>query len=99
MPLMEQQGNDAGGDEVEAARWPLYVRVLAVCYVLSYALQVVAFFGLVLSAAFLSGFGRRLNPWAIGLLVTGAAVVIFCWLFRRWFVWWGRRNYPTGKPE
>jgi hypothetical protein len=40
--------------------WPLYVRVLAVSYTLSYAVQPVAFLGLTGTAALLYGLGRPL---------------------------------------
>jgi hypothetical protein len=81
------------------AAWPLYVRVLAVSYVLSYAVQVVAFLGLTGTAALLYGLGRPVDGLVLGLGAGGIAVVILCGAFRRWFAAWGRRNYPAGKPE
>jgi hypothetical protein len=97
MPCGERGAADADGDK--ARKWSLHVRILAVCHVLSYGVQALAFVGLALPAAFLTGFGRALDPMVIGLRVTSAAILGLCWVFRRWFVWWGRKNYPTGKPE
>jgi hypothetical protein len=90
---------DAGADSrADTPTWPLYVRVLAVAYVLSYALQPVAFLGLTGTAALLYGLGRHLDGLVLGLGAAGVLVVLGCGAFRRWFVRWGRRNYPTGEP-
>src|SRR4051794_10725967 len=80
-------------------RWPLYVRVLAVCYVLTYPVQALAFVALVLPAAFLTGLVGPLDGVVLGLRLASVLVLVLCWGFRYWFVRWGRRNYPTGKPE
>jgi len=83
----------------EEARWPFYVRALAVLYVLSYAVQWIAFLGATGTAAILYARGHRLDGLVVGLGLGGIMCVILCGAFRRWFVRWGRRNYPEGKPE
>jgi hypothetical protein len=80
------------------AKWPLYVRLLAVFYVLSYAVQIVAFLGLMGTAVVLFSLRQQVDEWVLGLGLGGLVCVILCEVFRRWFVRWGRRNYPTGKP-
>jgi hypothetical protein len=85
--------------EGNSPTWPLYVRVLAVSFVLSYAVQWIAFLGLTGAAALLYGLRHRLDGLVLGLGLGGVACVILCGAFRRWFVRWGRRNYPEGKPE
>jgi hypothetical protein len=77
----------------------LYVRVLAVFHVLSYAVQWIGFLGLAGAAAILYARGQRLDALSLGLGLGGFLCVILCGAFRRWFVRWGRRNYPEGKPE
>ena len=79
----------------EAPQWPVYVRVFAVFHVLSYAVQWVGFVGLTGTAAVLYGLRHRLDGVVLGLGLAGAICVILCSAFRRWFVRWGRRNYPA----
>src|SRR5262245_5947347 len=79
--------------------WPLYVRVLAVSYVLSYAVQVAAGIGLIGTAFVLHGLGHPFEGLPLAFGASGIAVVVLCSVFRRWFVAWGRRNYPEGKPK
>ncbi|MFO0918233.1 MAG: hypothetical protein U0872_07960 [Planctomycetaceae bacterium] len=78
-------------------QFPLYVRILAIAHVLS---LVAGPLGLIV----LGGFGcllfvlRRgvddtiLSLWALGIACPGLGA-----LYRRWFVNWGRRNWPDGK--
>jgi hypothetical protein len=73
--------------------------VLAVSYVLSDAVQWVGLLGLTGTAVVLAGLGRRLDGLVLGLGLGGIGCVVLCSAFRRWFVRWGRRNYPAGKPE
>jgi hypothetical protein len=96
---MSRWDDDRAPDGGQPPRWPLYVRVLAVSHVLSYALQPVAFIGLTGTAFLLYCLGRPLDGLVLGLGVGGIACVLLCSAFRRWFVAWGRRNYPEGKPE
>jgi hypothetical protein len=79
--------------------WPWYVRVLAVSFVLSYLVQPVAFVGLAGAAVLLYGFGHPLDGLVVGLGVAAVIAFLLCAAFRWWFVRWGRRRYPTGKPE
>jgi hypothetical protein len=79
--------------------WPLHVRVLAVSYVLSYAVQWLAFIGFTGTAAVLYVLKRRLYGLPLGLGVGGIICFILCGAFRRWFVQWGKRKYPTGTPK
>ena len=88
----------SAGGPADAPTWPLSVRVLAVCYVLSYAVQPVAFVGLTGTAALLYGLGRPLDGLVLGLGAAGILIVLVCGAYRRWFVRWGRRKYPSGKP-
>jgi hypothetical protein len=74
--------------------WPWYIRVLAVCYVLSYALQWLAFVGLTGTAAFLYARGHRLDSLVLGLAFSSLGCVLLCIVVRRRFVRWGRKNYP-----
>jgi hypothetical protein len=83
----------------QESRWPLYVRALAIFHVLSYAVQWIAFLGAAGTAAILYARGHRLDGLVLGLGIGGIMCVILCSAFRRWFVRWGRRNYPEGKPE
>ncbi len=76
------------------AQWPLYVRVLAVAYVLSHVVQWVAFILLAGTAAFLYGLGHSLDGVVVGLGLGGFACVAACHAFRWWFPRWGRRHYP-----
>jgi hypothetical protein len=82
----------------DAPTWPFSVRVLAVGYVLSYAVQPVAFLGLTGTAALLYGRGLPLDGLLLGLGAAGVLIVLACGAYRRWFVRWGRRHYPTGQP-
>jgi hypothetical protein len=84
------------GAPADAPTWPRDVRVRAVCYVLSYAVQPVAFLGLTGTGALLYGLGRPLDVLVVGLGAAGILTVLACGAFRRWFVRWGRRKYPTG---
>jgi nitric oxide reductase large subunit len=79
--------------------WPKYVRVLAVCYVLSYVLQPVAFLGLTGTVVLLYYLGHPVDGLLLGVGAGAIIVVPLCSAFRRWFVAWGRRNYPKGKLE
>jgi hypothetical protein len=85
--------------EPDEPAWPLYVRVLAVSYVLSYLVQPVAFFGLAGAAVVLYCLGHPLDGLVVGLGVGGVLAFLLCEAFRRWFVRWGKRRYPNGKPE
>ena len=87
------------GRKPAASAWPLYVRVLAVSYVLSYAVQWLAVLGFTGTAAVLFGMRRQLDGPTIGLGLGGVVSFMLCGGFRSWFVRWGRRNYPDGKPE
>src|SRR5262245_30699993 len=82
-----------------APPWPRYVRLLAVSYVLSYALQWLALLGLTGTAAVLLGLGHRLDGLVVGLALGGLGSALLCAGFRHWFVRWGKRHYPAGKPE
>ncbi len=86
--------SETDSDGSSQQTWPLYVRVLAVCFVLSYVLQPVAFFGLTGTAALLYGFRHSLDGLVLGLGAAGISVAVLCAVFRRWFVAWGRSNYP-----
>jgi Ni/Fe-hydrogenase subunit HybB-like protein len=96
--MSQQDDRDTNGGDRQQV-WPLYVRVLAVCCVLSYALQPVAFIGLTGTAVVLYGLGRPVDGLLVGLGAGGIVVVVLCGVFRRWFTAWGRRNYPEQKPE
>ena len=87
----DEQGNPT--------QWPLYVRLLAVLYVLSYVGQRVTFMGLTGTAALLFGLGHPLDGLVLGLGVGGITCVILCMAFRLWFVRWGRKNYSEAKTE
>ncbi|HVS40192.1 MAG TPA: hypothetical protein VMS17_31835 [Gemmataceae bacterium] len=92
---------DSPDDELESGpdqrgapvRWPLCVRILAVCYVLSLAVQMVGFL-LVGAAAFLYGRRRDIDGWVLGLVLAGSATIVACTAFRFWFRRWGRTHYP-----
>jgi hypothetical protein len=88
----------SAGRSADAPPWPLYVRVLAGCNVLSYGVQPAAFLGLTGTAGLLHGLGRPLDGLVLGLGAAGVLTVLLCGAYRRWFVRWGRRNHPTGKP-
>jgi hypothetical protein len=80
--------------------WPRYVRVLAVAYVLSYAVQWAALLLLTGAAALLYGLGRPLDGLVLGLGLGGVACAALCAGFRRWFLRWGRRRWPpAGVPR
>jgi hypothetical protein len=96
---MAEQGdfNATAGDRQGV--WPKPVRVLAVCYVLSYLLQPVAFFGLMGAVVVLYCLGHPFDGLLLGLGAGAIIALMACSGFRRWFVAWGRRNYPEGKLE
>jgi hypothetical protein len=83
----------------DAPQWPLYVRVFAVFHVLSYGVQWIGFLGLTGTAALLYGLRHRLDGVVLGLGLGGVICVILCSAFRRWFVRWGRKNYPARNAE
>jgi len=88
------EGSKSGPDQRDGAvRWPLCVRVLAVCYVVSLAVQLFGFL-LVGAAAFLCGRRSEIDGWVLGLGLAGAATIFACTAFRFWFRHWGRRRYP-----
>jgi cyanophycinase len=45
-----------------------------------------------------AGLSRSLDGLVLRLGGAGILTVLACAAFRRWFVRWGRQNYPTGKP-
>ena len=78
-------------------QFPFPVRALAVAHVLS---LVVGPIGLIV----LGGIGcvlyarrREVDDGILMLWATGVACPGACALYRRWFVNWGRRNWPDGK--
>jgi hypothetical protein len=73
--------------------------VLAVSHVLSYAVQWLAVLGLTGTAAVLFGMRRQLDGLTSGFALSGVVSFMLCGAFRSWFVRWGKRNYPHGKPE
>jgi hypothetical protein len=96
--MSEQDHCKATGADDHAV-WPRYVRMLAVCYVLSYVLQPLAFLGLIGTALWLYTLGHALDGLWLGVGAGAIIVVLLCSAYRRWFVAWGRRNYPEGKLE
>ena len=91
---------DERPDESDVQRqWPLYVRVLAVAFVLSYPAEGIAFLSLTGTAALLYGLGHPLDGLLFGLGLGGVAAVILCHAYRWWFPRWGRKHYPSAGPE
>lgn len=80
-------------------RFPLYVRILAVLHVLSLVLGPAGFIlfgsvGCILWTRHRAVDELVLACWALAL---GSPAV--CALYRKWFVQWGRANWPDGKPR
>jgi hypothetical protein len=91
---------DEGSGEGDAPRkWPPYVRVLAVSYMLSYPVEGIAFLALTGTAAFLYGLRHPLDGLIVGLGLSGFAAVILCHAYRWWFLRWGRKHYPPADGE
>ena len=92
------QADPTGSDTPR--KWPLYVRVLAVSYVLSYPVQWLAFLGLTGTAAILYGLRHPLDGLVLGLALGGVTAVILCHAYRWWFPRWGRKHWgPPGEGE
>lgn len=87
-------------DEVDPPpQFPLYVRVLAVAHVLSLAVGPIGFFVLAGIGCFLYVRQGRVDENVLALLAMGVACPGACALYRRWFVSWGRMNWPDGKYQ
>ena len=69
----EPQPEPPGGGE-EQPRFPRYVRVLAVAYVLSFAVQPIGFLLLTGTATFLYGRRREIDGWVLGLGLGGGVL-------------------------
>ncbi|MFT3882915.1 MAG: hypothetical protein QM703_25075 [Gemmatales bacterium] len=78
--------------------FPLYVRILAVAHVLSLILGPVGCVILGAIARFL-WLKRGFDSLVIGLSLAGIGWLLFWIGFRRWFVWWGRKNWPETMNE
>ena len=89
----ESQPEPPGGGE-EQPRFPRYVRVLAVAYVLSFAVQPIGFLLLTGTATFLYGRRREIDGWVLGLGLGGGVLMVLCSVFRWWFPRWGRKHWP-----
>lgn len=87
------------GNGDDRPQFPLYVRVLAVIYVLSHVLGPAGFFLLAGFGCFLYARRGAVDNQVIELWVAGAACPGAGALFRRWFRSWGRMNWPDGKPD
>ena len=84
-------------DDDPQPQFPLYVRVLAVAHVLSLAIGPVGFIILAGISCFLYVRHGKVDDNVLALLATGIACPAACALYRRWFVSWGRMNWPDGK--
>lgn len=90
--------NLAVNDDEPSYPWPWYVRAMAVLYVLSYPLQVVIFFSLCATGAYMYARRGQFDATQVALAAGRVGTLILCSVYRSWFVAWGRRNYPDGKP-
>ena len=79
--------------------WPLYVRWLAVAYVLSYFAGIVGFLVLGVVAAVLIARHPRLDSGVVVTVAAACACPAACAGFRRWFRSWGQRRWPAAKPD
>jgi hypothetical protein len=73
--------------------FPLYVRILAVAHVLSLILGPLGCVMLV-GIAWFMWVRHGFDGWVVGLSLAGIGWLLFWIGFRRWFVWWGRKNWP-----
>ena len=66
----------------------LLARVLAVAYVLSYAVQPVGFVALGFAAALVYRIGGGFGPWVLALSIGSGACAVLCpafrWCMRQW---------------
>jgi hypothetical protein len=85
---------DGGSDSVP--QFPLPVRILAVAYVLSWALQPLGFFLLTGIGSFLWIRRRELDAWVLGFWLGGIGCLVLGIAFRWWFRRWGRLRWPNG---
>jgi hypothetical protein len=80
-------------------QFPLYVRVLAVLYVLS---PIFGFGGLFLFGGIglvLLQIRGAIDETIVEFFVAGVGCPVITSAFRRWFPAWGRKNWPEGKPD
>jgi hypothetical protein len=77
----------------------LFVRVLAVLYVLCPVVQWMGFLVLAGTAAFLHGRRRQLDGLVLLLGSGGLAWFLLCAAYRWWFPRWGRKRYPPAPDE
>lgn len=73
--------------------YPRYVRILAVCHVLSYAAQPVGCIVLGVLAC-IHGFRHGFDEWTVSFGLGGVLWLVLCVQYRAWFVRWGRRHWP-----
>jgi hypothetical protein len=88
-----------GGENDSSTKFPLWVRILAVAYVLSRAIGPVGFFALSAAACFVWVKGRELSGLVLGLWLGGLACPLFCAAFRWWFRRLGQRRWPDPEPN
>lgn len=85
-------------DQDDEPRFPLYVRILAVAYVLSLIAGPAGFVVLATLAGIRSvrhGFDQVVAE----CLIAAIGCPIVCAAYRTWFCSWGRANWPDGKPD
>ena len=90
---LEQQ--TAGETKVGERTWPLMVRFLAVCYVLSWLAQPLGFFALAVIGSFRWIHRREVDAWVIGFWLGGIGWLVGCAVFRWSFREWGRRRWQN----
>ena len=76
--------------------WPVIVRILAVCYVLSWLAQPLGFLALAATGSVRWIQRREVDAWVIAFWLGGIGWLVGCAIFRWWFRGWGRRRWPNG---
>lgn len=82
----------------QPAKFPWYVRALAVAYVLSTVAGPMGFVLLGSLAGILWVRQGSVDHLVVECGVLAIACPAVCALFRHWFRAWGRSNWPDGKP-
>jgi amino acid transporter len=75
-------------------KYPLFVRVLAVVYVLTLGVQIIGFLILAGIGAVLFGMRRQVDGWVAGFALAGIACFVLCAAYRWWYPYWWEKRYP-----
>lgn len=85
-------------DDDSPPQFPLYVRVLAVAHVISLMIGPAGFVLFASIGGILWANHRVVDKSVLECLAAAITCPVTCAVFRLWFVNWGRRNWPDGKP-